>query len=230
MPDILRIVFLASFIGGLLLAVFAMLHGVEHARTNRSKAPSAFFNLPAIAAFAVVLTACGGGTAPARTATAKVTDLDRVGQAGVTVALPVGWSEAPRSRTSVTDPVRRVVVSSTPARINPDPGSCTTEASERVFAPAGAMVLVMEYTSQIGGPIANCSARPERFGGAGARPDARRLPAGGFECLTGPGWVFMFADLGRRFPAWLVLGPEAKAAVKAEALAVLTTLTVDPVP
>jgi hypothetical protein len=56
---ILPIVFLASFIGGLLLAVFAMLHGVEHARRNRSKAPSAFFNLPAIAAFAVGFGAAG---------------------------------------------------------------------------------------------------------------------------------------------------------------------------
>jgi len=56
---ILRIVFLASFIGGLLLAVFAMLHGVEHARRNRSKAPSAFFNLPAVAAFAVGFGAAG---------------------------------------------------------------------------------------------------------------------------------------------------------------------------
>jgi membrane protein implicated in regulation of membrane protease activity len=56
---ILRIVFLASFIGGLLIAVFAMLHGVEHARRNRSKAPSPFFNLPAIAAFAVGFGAAG---------------------------------------------------------------------------------------------------------------------------------------------------------------------------
>jgi hypothetical protein len=56
---VLRIVFLASFIGGLLLAVFAMLHGVEHARRNRSKAPSAFINLPATAAFAVGFGAVG---------------------------------------------------------------------------------------------------------------------------------------------------------------------------
>jgi hypothetical protein len=55
----LRVVFLASFIGGLLLAVFAMLHGVEHARRNRSKAPSPFFNLPAIAAFTVGFGAAG---------------------------------------------------------------------------------------------------------------------------------------------------------------------------
>jgi H+/Cl- antiporter ClcA len=56
---ILRVVFLASLIGGLLLAVFAMLHGVEHARRNRSKAPSPFFNLPAIAAFGVGFGATG---------------------------------------------------------------------------------------------------------------------------------------------------------------------------
>ena len=42
-----------------MLAVFAMLHGVEHARRNRSKAPSAFINLPAIAAFAVGFGAVG---------------------------------------------------------------------------------------------------------------------------------------------------------------------------
>ena len=36
-----------------------MLHGVEHARRNRSKAPSAFINLPAIAAFAVGFGAVG---------------------------------------------------------------------------------------------------------------------------------------------------------------------------
>jgi membrane protein implicated in regulation of membrane protease activity len=56
---ILRIVFLGAFLGGLVLAVFAMLHGVEHARRNRSKAPSPFFNLPAIAAFAIGLGAAG---------------------------------------------------------------------------------------------------------------------------------------------------------------------------
>jgi hypothetical protein len=55
----LAIVFLAAFIAGLMLAVFAMLHGVEHARTNRSRAPSPFFNLPAVAAFAVGFGAVG---------------------------------------------------------------------------------------------------------------------------------------------------------------------------
>jgi hypothetical protein len=56
---ILPIVFLAAFIGGLMLAVFAMLNGVGFARRNRSRAPSAFFNLPAVAAFAVGFGAAG---------------------------------------------------------------------------------------------------------------------------------------------------------------------------
>lgn len=58
---ILQGFFLAAFIGGLVLAVFAMLHGVEHARRkrNRLRAPSPFFNLPAVAAFAVGFGAVG---------------------------------------------------------------------------------------------------------------------------------------------------------------------------
>jgi uncharacterized membrane protein YphA (DoxX/SURF4 family) len=58
---ILRILFLAAFIGGLVLAVFAMLHGVEHARRrrNRSRVPSPFFNLQAVAAFAIGFGAVG---------------------------------------------------------------------------------------------------------------------------------------------------------------------------
>jgi hypothetical protein len=58
---ILKIPFLVAFIGGLVLAVFAMLHGVGYMRRgrNRSRAPSAFFNLPAVAAFAVGFGAVG---------------------------------------------------------------------------------------------------------------------------------------------------------------------------
>ena len=56
-----RAIFLVAFIAGLVLAVFAMLHGVEHTRRkrNRLRAPSPFFNLPAVAAFAVGFGAVG---------------------------------------------------------------------------------------------------------------------------------------------------------------------------
>jgi hypothetical protein len=45
--------------GGLLLAVFAMLNGVQRARRERGRAPSAFFNLPTVAAFAIGFGAVG---------------------------------------------------------------------------------------------------------------------------------------------------------------------------
>lgn len=56
---LLPIVFLVAFIAGLVLAVITMLHGVEYTRRNRSRAPSPFFNLPALAAFAVAFGAVG---------------------------------------------------------------------------------------------------------------------------------------------------------------------------
>lgn len=47
----LAIVFLIAFTASLVLAVIAMLHGVEYMRPNRTHAPSPFFNLPSYAAF-----------------------------------------------------------------------------------------------------------------------------------------------------------------------------------
>jgi uncharacterized membrane protein (GlpM family) len=47
----LSIIFLVAFIASLVLAVIAMLHGVEYTRPKRDRAPSPFFNLPSYAAF-----------------------------------------------------------------------------------------------------------------------------------------------------------------------------------
>jgi membrane protein implicated in regulation of membrane protease activity len=55
----LRVLFLVAFIGGLVLAVFAMLHGLEHLRPRRKRAPSPFLNLSNVAAFAVGFGATG---------------------------------------------------------------------------------------------------------------------------------------------------------------------------
>lgn len=43
--------FLIAFIASLVLAVIAMLHGVEYTRPKSTRAPSPFFNLPSYAAF-----------------------------------------------------------------------------------------------------------------------------------------------------------------------------------
>lgn len=58
---VFSVIFLVAFTGGLVLAVFSMLHGVERARRkrNRSRAPSPYFNLPAVAAFAAGFGATG---------------------------------------------------------------------------------------------------------------------------------------------------------------------------
>jgi uncharacterized membrane protein YphA (DoxX/SURF4 family) len=57
----LQISFLAAFIIGLVLAVFSMLHGIERQRGggDGARLPSPFFNLPAVAAFAVGFGAAG---------------------------------------------------------------------------------------------------------------------------------------------------------------------------
>ena len=47
----LAIVSLVAFIASLVLAVIAMLHGVEYTRPKTTRAPSPFFNLPSYAAF-----------------------------------------------------------------------------------------------------------------------------------------------------------------------------------
>lgn len=63
-----KVLFLATFVAGLGLAVYSMLHGVERSRKPRKtqpsrastqKRPSAFFNAPAGSALGVVLGAIG---------------------------------------------------------------------------------------------------------------------------------------------------------------------------
>ena len=54
-----RVVFLSAFILGLVLVVFSMLNGIERTHGSRARIPSPFFNLPAVAAFAVGFGAVG---------------------------------------------------------------------------------------------------------------------------------------------------------------------------
>lgn len=52
-----RFLFLAFFVAGLALGVYAMLHGIE--RRSKKRRPSAIFNTPVLAALAVVFGAAG---------------------------------------------------------------------------------------------------------------------------------------------------------------------------
>jgi hypothetical protein len=55
----LKTLFLAAFGGGLIIAVYAMLHGVEKVRATRVTRPAPYLNLPAVAAFLVAFGATG---------------------------------------------------------------------------------------------------------------------------------------------------------------------------
>jgi hypothetical protein len=92
----LHILFLAAFIGGLLLAVFAMLHGVEYTRRNRERAPSPFFNVPSFAAFAVAFGAVGyplaSRTEMSGLATVLIAAVSGVAATGGMVVLLARWA------------------------------------------------------------------------------------------------------------------------------------------
>jgi membrane protein implicated in regulation of membrane protease activity len=55
----LRVLFLLLFVGGLALAVYAMLHGVERSPRRRRRRPSPLFNAPTTAAFFTAAGATG---------------------------------------------------------------------------------------------------------------------------------------------------------------------------
>ena len=85
----LPVVFLVAFVAGLVLAVLAMLHGVEHTRRNKSRAPSPFFNLPALAAFAVAFGAVGYPIASRTTLPVWVTLLIAAASGGLAISAMV---------------------------------------------------------------------------------------------------------------------------------------------
>jgi hypothetical protein len=54
-----KVIYLATFVAGLSLAVSSMLHGAERWRRRRSPKPSAVFNPPTVAALAAGIGVCG---------------------------------------------------------------------------------------------------------------------------------------------------------------------------
>lgn len=145
----------------------------------------------------------------------------RVGSAGVTVALPTGWQEldpGPAPLAGQTDPVTRIVVGS--AQIGFGKGCNDVDYA---FPPTAVLIVVVEWTRPT--PWApKWPPRPRRF-----TPTALRVrPPPAIECFGGPGGSAEFADHGRRFAAFLLLGRRAPMALAARARAVLDTLKVTP--
>ncbi len=160
-----------------------------------------------------LLAGCGGEQVASRPAQETQA---RVGDAGVTLALPSGWHAATPDDRSVIDPVTRIVVASSP--IQPNDSPC--QIAHYTFAEDAVALVVVEWRS-VGG---NQSARPERF-------TTRELPIHpppSIECFDGAGGSVHFVDEGRTFGGYLLVGERAPERLVAEARRVLDTLDVEP--
>jgi hypothetical protein len=146
----------------------------------------------------------------------------RVGAAGVTVALPPAWQTTRPDQGNVTNPLTRVVVSS--GVIRPDlTRSCLVFAY--AFPKTAVAIVVVEWTKPLGGmKIGVGPRRPRRF--TSASLPIRRPPA--IECFDGPGGSAQWAEHGRSFAAYVLLGRNAPGGLAVRARAVLDTLRVTP--
>lgn len=90
-----RVLFLFLFVGGLALAVYAMLHGVERPEKGRAR-PSPFFNAPAAAAFFAATGATGYLIATRTTLSPLLTLAAAIATGGAAmggvVGLLAGWA------------------------------------------------------------------------------------------------------------------------------------------
>jgi hypothetical protein len=145
------------------------------------------------------------------------------GSAGVTVALPQGWSSIPQmvppKGMQVGDPVTRIVVASAPISFGKGCNIAT------YTFPSTAVALVVVEWVQLS-KTARWPARPRRF--TGATLPVQAPPA--IECFAGAGGSVQFADHGRHFGAYLLLGRNASPTLADRARGVLDTLRVAAAP
>ena len=140
---------------------------------------------------------------------------ERVGVAGVSIALPPGWQAMPRSTyPSQNDPVTRIVASSGAIRFGRGCGDL-----DYVFPSTGVAIVVLEWVRPTPGVF---SPRPRRF--TATTLPVRQPPA--LECFKGPGGGAQFSARGRRFAVFVLLGRRAPASLASQARAVLDTLEV----
>jgi hypothetical protein len=143
----------------------------------------------------------------------------RVGGHGLTLAVPHGWHTwvplVPPGGGAITDPGTRIVAVSAPFSVV----GHTCEPFDYGFRSGAVGIVLVEWkkTSDIG-PL---PPRPRRF-------TSKTLPVRRheLECWDGPGGGIQFADHGRDFGAYILLGPAAPPKLAEQARKVLDTLRV----
>jgi hypothetical protein len=141
------------------------------------------------------------------------------GSAGVTVALPQGWHSITQvilPDTRGNDPVARIVVASAPIGFSKHGCNVAVYA----FPSTAVAIVVVEWVKL--GKADRWASRPSRF--TAKTLTVRPPPA--IECFAGAGGSAQFADHGRHFGAYVLLGAHAPPGLAGQARAVLDTLQV----
>ena len=163
-------------------------------------------------ALAVVVVATAAGSAGATR--------PRAGSAGVTIAVPTGWHTwVPPGGVAgnVTDPLTRIVAVSAPFRF----AACGCQVAAYAFPGEAVALVVVEWIGSTPGTA--WPPRPHRF----TRTTLPLHPPPSIECFDGPGGSAQFADHGRRFGAYILIGRRASPALADRARHVLDTLRVN---
>jgi hypothetical protein len=147
----------------------------------------------------------------------------RVGAAGVTIALPPGWHSIRMPATTpagtrIVDPVMRIIAASGPFDLSKTGCNVATYR----FPSTAVGIVVVEWVRRT--PGTRFPPRPRGF--TSKTLPVRPPPA--IECFSGPGGGTEFADHGRRFAAYVLLGRYAPRRLVVHARAVLDTLRVRP--
>jgi Zinc carboxypeptidase/Penicillin-insensitive murein endopeptidase len=137
----------------------------------------------------------------------------RLAAGGVSIRVPMGWKAIDRRLTPCVDPAERLAVASSAL----DSGASLPDD--------GVLVVLMERREKasVRVELQQMTARPARF-----RSPGPPTPLACCAAVSGPGWLFPFADGGRTFYAYVFVGRGAGEEARRRALAVLDSVQVEP--
>jgi hypothetical protein len=181
--------------------------------------------LTALAMSAGLLAAGCGEDAPRATAV-QADDVLFAATRGLTVNLAPGWQATRASLTPhLADPREVLSVATFPLRYRPTDCAQVAGSALEDLGPSDAFITLQERGTDPGSSWADFPARPAHFGPqlGGASEASACVPSARFV----DHW-FGFTDGGRHFHVEVAFGPEASAATRDQAWAVLDSLDVDP--
>jgi hypothetical protein len=172
------------------------------------------------------LLAVGCGRDAPHASAAQAQDVVFAASRGLTVKLAPGWQATRTSLTPhLTDPREVLAVATFPLRYRPTGCAHVAGSALEDLGPTDAFITLQERGTDPGSSWADFPPRPAHFGPqlGGASEASACVPSARFA----DHW-FGFTDGGRHFHAEVAFGPEASAATRDQAWAILDSLHVDP--